>query len=119
MKKFNIRKFVLLLADVFIITISGVMLNYFFALTKRTEWFHVEASGNLFYFILIDILTCELMMLLFGSYARLWRYFNIRDYLMCGAAMTLGFGMGYGVLLLIKMEPRKIFFLLFYIKTII
>ncbi len=117
MKKFNIRKFVLLLADVFIITISGVMLNYFFALTKRTEWFHVEASGNLFYFILIDILTCELMMLLFGSYARLWRYFNIRDYLMCGAAMTLGFGMGYGVLLLIKMEPRKIFFLLFYITA--
>ena len=111
MRKFNIRKFVLLLADVFIISISGITVNYLFALTK---WFHVEASGNLFYFILINILTCELMMLLFGSYARLWRYFNLRDYLMCGAAMTLGFGLGYGLLFLIKTEPRKVFFFTFY-----
>ena len=112
MRRFNIRKFVLLLADVFIISISGITVNYLFALTK---WFHVEASGNLFYFILINILTCELMMLLFGSYARLWRYFNLRDYLMCGVSMTLGFGLGYGLLLLIKTEPRKVFFFTFYL----
>ena len=60
MFRLNSRKLVLLLADVVIITVSGIVLNYFFALTK---WFHVEASGNLFYFILIDILTCELMLL--------------------------------------------------------
>ena len=52
MFRLNSRKLVLLLADVVIITVSGIVLNYFFALT---EWFHVEASGNLFYFILIDI----------------------------------------------------------------
>lgn len=112
MRRFNFRKLVLMLADIFIIAVSGIFLNYFFSLT---DWFHVEASGNLFYFILIDILTCELMMLLFGSYSRLWRYFNIRDYIMCGLAMTVGFGMGYGLLLLLRIEPRKIFFMLFYL----
>ena len=64
MKKLNFRKFVLMLADIFIIAVSGITLNYFFSLT---HWFHVEASGNLFYFILIDILTCELMLWIFGS----------------------------------------------------
>ena len=112
MFRLNSRKLVLLLADVVIITVSGIVLNYFFALT---EWFHVEASGNLFYFILIDILTCELMLLLFGSYTRLWRYFNIRDYLASGFAMTLGFGMGFCVLNIINTVPRKAFFLLYYL----
>ncbi len=114
MKKLNFRKLVLLLADIFIITVSGITLNYVLALTKFMKF---ESNGNLFYIILIDILTCELMLLLFGSYSRLWRYFNIRDYVMCGIAMTLGFAMGYGVLLLLKMEPRKVFFLLFYIAA--
>ena len=112
MRKFNARKLVLMLADVIIITVSGIVLNYFFALT---DWFHVEASGNLFYFILIDILTCELMMLLFGSYSRLWRYFNIRDYLSSALAMTLGFGMGFCVLNIINIVPRKVFFFAFYL----
>lgn len=112
MRKLNFRKFILMLADIFIIATSGITLNYVFALT---HWFHVEASGNLFYFILIDILTCELFMMMFGSYARLWRYFNIRDYIMCGFAMTIGFGMGYVILNMLKMPPRKIFFLLFWL----
>ena len=112
MKKLNFRKFVLMLADIFIIAVSGITLNYFFSLT---HWFHVEASGNLFYFILIDILTCELMLWIFGSYSRLWRYFNIHDYIMCGIATTLGFGAGYGLLELLKMPPRKVFFLVFFL----
>jgi len=112
MRKFNTRKLVLLLADVLIITVSAIVLNYFFALTK---WFHVEANGYLFYCILIDLLTCELMMLLMGSYSKMWRYFNIRDYLMCALAMTLGFGMGFCVLNIIEIVPRKSFFLAYYL----
>lgn len=112
MSKFNVRKFVLMLADIFIITISGITLNYVLALTKIIS---VEATGLLFYYILIDILTCELMMLLFGSYSRMWRYFNIRDYIMCGIGMTVGFAFGYGVLALLRMPPRKIFFVLFFV----
>ena len=106
MKKLNLRKFILLLADIFIIAVSGIVLNYGFALTK---WFGVEATGNVFFYVVISILTCELMMLILGSYSRLWRYFSIVDYLMCALAMTIGFALGYGVLFMIKMQPRLVY----------
>ena len=112
MRNLNYRKFVLLIADVFIIIVSGIVLNYALSLTKVIS---AEASGMLFYYLLINILTCELMLLLFGAYSRIWRYFNIRDYIMCGLGMTVGFLMGYGVLYILSMKPRKIFFILFYI----
>ncbi len=112
MSKFNFRKLILMLADIFIITVSGVILNYALALTKIIS---AEASGLLFYYMLISILSCELMMLLFGSYNRMWRYFNVRDYVMCAAGMTSGFLLSYGVLVLLKMPPRKIFFVLFFV----
>lgn len=123
MKKFNYRKLVLMFADIFIITVSGITLNYVLSLTKviplsKSGGLYYEANGNLFFYILLSLLSCELMMLLFGSYARMWRYFNIRDYIMCGLAMTIGFGMSYGLLWLLPTEPpRKIFFGLFYITA--
>ena len=114
MKKLNFRKIILMLADIFIIAVSGIVVNYSFALTK---WFGVEASGNVFFYILFNILTCGIMMLIFGSYSRMWRYFNIRDYIMCWAAMSVGFLMGYGVLWLLKMQPRLIYFFMFYLSS--
>ena len=125
MMKLNYRKLILLLADIFIITISGIVLNYILSIVSAIS---VDSSNELFYysplnpkgllvFSLIVVLTCELMMLLFGSYSRMWRYFNIKDYLMCAAAMTLGFALGYGILVLMRANPRKIFFALFFITA--
>ena len=112
MSKFNFRKFVLMLADIFIITVSGITLNYVLSLLPS---YPPEASRGLLYFIVLDIITCVLMMLLFGSYSRMWRYFNIKDYIFSGVAMTAGFALGYLVLLLLNLHPRKIFFCLFYL----
>ena len=114
MSKFNFRKFVLMLADIFIITVSGITLNYVLSLLPS---YPPEASRGLLYFIVLDIITCVLMMLLFGSYSRMWRYFNIRDYIFSGAAMAVGFAMSYGILLLLGHRPRKIFWVLFFIMT--
>ena len=125
MMKLNYRKVILLIADVFIITISGIVLNYILSIVSSVS---IDSNNELFYysplnpkgllvFSLIVVLTCELMMLLFGSYSRMWRYFNIKDYLMCAAAMTLGFALGYGVLVLMRANPRKIFFALFFITA--
>ncbi len=125
MMKLNYRKVILLIADVFIITISGIVLNYILSIVSSVS---IDSNNELFYysplnpkgllvFSLIVVLTCELMMLLFGSYSRMWRYFNIKDYLMCAAAMTLGFALGYGILVLMRANPRKIFFALFFITA--
>ncbi len=114
MKKFNYRKLVLILADIFIITVSAILLNYVLALT------HIigpEASKGLLYYIIIDVITCAFMLMLFGSYSKAWRYFNIRDYLITAVSMTAGFGLGYIILMLFKVPTRKIFFLLFFVAA--
>ena len=112
MTRFNYRKFILMLADIIIIAVSGITLNYILALTKIiTE----ESTKYLFFFIVIDVLTCEIMMLILGSYSRMWRYFSAKDYLFCGIAMTAGFIIGYIILCLMGYVPRKVFFVPYYV----
>ena len=112
--KFNYRKLILLLADIFMISVSGVILNYILSLVG---WIGPEGNKGLLYFIILNDLTCVLMLLISGAYNKLWRYFNIRDYIFSGAAMAVGFAMSYGILLLLGHRPRKIFWVLFFIMT--
>lgn len=115
MKKFNLRKLVLTLADIIIITISGIVLNYVLSLTGVIG---AEASRGLLYYIVINLITCVLMMFAFGAYSRLWRYFNVKDYIACALAMASGFAIGYVILLAFGRPPRIIFiFLYFLIST--
>ncbi len=112
--KLNYRKLILLLADIFMISVSGVILNYILSLVG---WIDPEGNKGLLYFIILNDLTCVLMLLISGAYNKLWRYFNIRDYIFSGAAMAVGFAMSYGILLLLGHRPRKIFWVLFFIMT--
>ena len=112
--KLNYRKLILLLADIFMISVSGVILNYILSLVG---WIGPEGNKGLLYFIILNDLTCVLMLLISGAYNKLWRYFNIRDYIFSGAAMAVGFAMSYGILLLLGHWPRKIFWVLFFIMT--
>ena len=101
MKRINARKLILLFADVFMITVTGITLNFVLSLVDSVEFFYYppEASKGLLAYLVIVVLTCELGLFLFGSYTVQWRYFNIKDYIRCGIAMTVGFGVGYVVLL--------------------
>lgn len=112
MKKFNLRKLVLTLADIIIITISGIVLNYVLSLTGVIG---AEASRGLLYYIVINLITCVLMMFAFGAYSRLWRYFNVKDYIACALAMASGFTIGYVILLAFGRPPRIIFNSLYFL----
>ena len=90
MRKINFRKLVLAIADVFIIVISGIVVNYLLSLFFRDDL----ASRELLYNIVIDLLVCVLFMYVAGGYARLWRYFNLKDYGFCLGAMFSGFCVG-------------------------
>ena len=112
LKNFNYRKVILLLADIFIIIVSGVLLNYALSLIG---WIGPETSRGLLYYIIVNILTCELALVICGAYTRLWRYFNIKDYVICGIAVVCGFATSFGLLYILGRRPRLIFWGLFFI----
>lgn len=111
MRKINFRKIILMLADIIIITVSGIVVNFALSVTKIIG---PEMNSILIYSIVINIITCVLMLFITGAYSVLWRYFNAKDYLFCGIACAAGFVLGYLILLLFETEPRKIFTLLFF-----
>ena len=110
MKRINFRKLVLALADIFIIVVSGIISNYILSLFNYGG---VEASRGLLYSIVINLMLCIFTLFASGAYSRLWRYFNIKDYLACGLAMIVGFGAGYAVTAILQ-NPQNIVFMLLY-----
>ncbi len=88
------------------------MLNYVLSLTGVIG---AEASRGLLYYTIINLITCILSMFVCGSYSRFWRYFNIKDYAACAAAMTVGFILAYAILLAFGKAPRRIFELLYFL----
>ncbi len=112
MKKFNFRKLVLALADIFIISVSGIISNFILSLFSLPG---AEASIGLSYFILINLFCCIVMLTIFGSYTVMWRYFNYKDYLICTAAMFFGFVLGYAVTIIFDISEHIIFAGLFFL----
>ena len=110
MRKINMRKIVLAIADIVIIVLSGLITNYILSLVGSIN---AQASRGLLYYIIIEMVTCIPIMCIFGSYSRMWRYFNIKDYLFCGAGMTIGFALGYLITTFLQVPQRKIFALLY------
>ena len=114
MQKFNVRKIILMIADIVIIVMSGITLNYALQVTGVIS---AEAASGLLYYIVINLISCAMMMFAMGAYSRLWRYFNIKDYAICGFAMLVGFVIGFAVLTMMGRSPRKFFVLLYFITA--
>lgn len=112
MKKINFRKLVLAFADIFIIVVSGIISNYILSLFNYGG---VEANRGLLYSIVINLIICVFTLFVSGAYSRLWRYFNIKDYLACGLAMIVGFAGGYIVTMILQQAPQNIVFVLLYL----
>ena len=110
MKKINYRKLILALADVFIIVVSGIVLNFAMSLIFPEL---SEASRGLLYTIIVNLALCMLIMYGAGAYKRLWRYFNEKDYLVCGLAMFAGFALGYLIMSILQIQQSVLFVTLY------
>ena len=91
MKKINLRKMFLALADVFIIVVSGILANYILLLVG---YIGAASSKGLLSYIVIDLVMCLFTLYISGTYSKLWRYFNAKDYIVCGTAVFSGFSEG-------------------------
>lgn len=86
---FRLRKRLLALVDGFIVIMAGLIVNLplpFFA--NRID------RLQLFSFLLLCAFCCFACQLLFGAYNKLWRYFNLADYLSCVKGILTGFIIG-------------------------
>lgn len=116
MKKVNYRKLVLALADVFIIIVSGIVLNYILSLVFPPI---MQASKGLMYSIVFNLIMSVFFLFVAGAYSRLWRYFNIKDYVVCGVAMLGGFVSGSMVSFILQVPQNIIFDLAyFFVATV-
>ena len=106
MKKINLRKMFLALADVFIIVVSGILANYILLLVG---YIGTASSKGLLSYIVIDLVMCLFTLYISGTYSKLWRYFNAKDYMVCGIAVFSGFTLGFVISLFLQIPQRKIF----------
>ena len=83
---FRLRKRLLALVDAFIVFVAGLIVNVPLPIFS-------DAIGRpeLFSFLLLCSFSCFACQLLYGSYNKLWRYFNLRDYLSCVKGIVGGF----------------------------
>lgn len=116
MRRINYRKLVLTVADIFIIIISGIVSNYILAFISQSIAF---ANRGMLYSIVVNLVMCIFMMFVFGAYSRLWRNFNIKDYVFCIIAMGLGFALSEVIMLILNLN-QNIWFMLsyFFIATV-
>lgn len=85
LKKFRYRKVILAAADAFIIAVSALISNFILSAV------HMNISNHqLMISIVMSVICCGFSLLAFGAYNKLWRYFNIRDYLSCVGGVVLG-----------------------------
>lgn len=83
--KFQYRKAALAVVDAFIVVISGVLSNYgLIALHDGLT------PKQMFSSICVSVMTCFGGLLLCGAYNKLWRYFNLKDYLSCVCGTLIG-----------------------------
>ena len=87
-KNFRYRKILLAIADAFIVAASALIseriLVVFFENTFRDRMPWVS--------IAISVITCFCGLALSNAYNKLWRYFNLKDYLSCIYGIVFGIG---------------------------
>ena len=117
MKRFNFsyRKLVLAIADIVIVFMCGLATNMFFALINPA---YAQASHALLYIVGINVVFSILLLIGCGAYARQWRFFNIKDYIVCGLAEVISIFMTFMVFFVLDKSPSKLFFLVYGLLSI-
>ena len=83
---FNVRKFVLAVADMFIIGVSALLANYFLTLMNKPPIQPSIITMQTFLAVVIGFMALWLC----GAYSKKWRYFNAKDYISCIMGITFG-----------------------------
>ena len=84
-QKFRYRKAILAVADAFIVVVSALLAS--FALSNFGMGLGVS---DMRISILVSVVCCGACLFMFGAYSKLWRYFDLKDYLSCVYGVAAG-----------------------------
>jgi FlaA1/EpsC-like NDP-sugar epimerase len=84
--KFSFRKLILAVADSFIIVVAALLANFVLLFSGR----EISQTELLISFIMSVICTVS-GLFIFGAYAKMWRYFDQKDYFTCVYGAVVGF----------------------------
>ena len=87
-KRFGFRKTLLVIADIFIITVAAIGTDFIFSFTG----YRVK-SDTVLCSIILTVPLCIGGLLVSGAYSKLWRYFNKKDYFSCVLGILFGMSM--------------------------
>lgn len=85
-KKYNMRKIVLAIADMFIIGVSSLLSNYILSVGHLKTLAPKALAVETLMLIVVVFLTLWVS----GAYRKMWRYFKLSDYVSCILGTTIG-----------------------------
>ncbi len=109
---FNYRKLILAIADIVVISVAGLITDMLFSFINPA---YTQGNYALLYIIGINVVFSTLLLLVSGAYARQWRFFNIKDYIICGIAELVSVFLTFFVFFILDKSPSKLFFATYFL----
>ena len=123
MKKFNIRKVILAVADIFLIVVGTMFTNIIFRGLGSMQLIspsYAQPDRGLIYIMVADSIICFLVQFSIGSYSKAWRYFGLSDYLTCAGGMAAGELLALVIFIALGKPFSKFFALInFFVTTVL
>lgn len=111
---FSTRKFLLVLADCFILMIAALIANFCNAL------FGKALSADILTIPMIIGTICSFAFLFVcGAYSKMWRYFRSKDYLSCAGGLIGGFSATYLFTRILEMKIPHAFMITYFLISVI
>lgn len=88
--EFSVRKFLLAVADAFIVVFAAFASNYILSFTGK----QLSPEGMLIPLI-TGTICCFVFLFIFGAYSKMWRFAKKRDYLCCIAGTVFGISLSW------------------------
>ena len=99
MKKMNVRKILLMIADALIIVTSALFSNAllsWYGILKHSETMGVALQPvRIIGIIALSVLFCFFLLFVFGAYNKVWRELKASDIALCGFAVLIGLGLSF------------------------
>lgn len=94
MKRFNVRKNVLMLVDILLVALSALVSNAIMSLICAVldipDIDYVVNDVRILWVILLNAMFCFFSLFICGAYTKVWRDFNKKDYVYCIVGVLAG-----------------------------